>query len=210
MKAWLATTTMALAGSSAGAGTHVQGEWPSVGIDDTYCSGCTERVGRGDELTTVAASGFRKRGGRQDRPEHVIDGKDATAWCVGGTSSPIGAWVELRFSRPVSLSLPFITPHYWRGGDLAAHARVAKARISTDKGQDLIVSLPDPAQSTEARAKRLGIYVLSEEAWIAWSGPDVKTVRFTVLELYPGRSDQDVCLAEIIFLRTPFEGEETD
>ena len=142
--------------------------------------------------TPTASSVGKSSDGTEHPATHAFDGLLDTAWAEGELGEGEGAWIEVRFDRPVDVSSVSIWPG-WMGGvnrDIRLHGRPRNITITFDvvEGEDVIYKdrIMDPGE--EQRPVR---YDMRAEA------PQARSMRVTIDQVYPGGIYADCYITEL-------------
>lgn len=115
-------------------------------------------------------------------PRNIVDGSTSTAWCSHGGK---GNWVEIQFIDEVDTEGMYIVPGYGANSQaFLRNNRIKSANIELSSGKSFTVNFLDQPDRQEVRINEA-----------------TKSVRITILDVYPGNKDNDSCISEISFSR---------
>jgi|GEM_PF-2160520 hypothetical protein len=115
---------------------------------------------------------------------HAFDGDPGTAWSEGAKGPGIGEWIEVSFKRPLKADTIVIMPGWFQAAFFKKNNRVKSLAISLD-GKESVFKLKDEMLPQKISIDpKLG----------------VRTIRFTVKEVYKTDKWDDTPIAEIQFL----------
>jgi hypothetical protein len=128
-------------------------------------------------------------------PSNMSDGSRETAWFEGAAGTGTGEWVEFSFDAPVTLTAVYIQSGYWRNATrLAENARVKRLRVTLDSGRSEEFGLVDPVTAGWPSADGI------DGEKLTLSQPQsTRTVRLTILDVYPGSRWDDVGITDVVF-----------
>lgn len=117
-------------------------------------------------------------------PIFAMDGKLKTSWVEGAEGEGIGESLQIKYKSPISfrsLSIynGFGDPKLW-----AANNRIKKLKISTEEGNEEIVTLKDNLSLQKIEFK---------------SELRAKEISLTIQEVYKGTSSENTAIAEVVF-----------
>ena len=143
--------------------------------------------------SVVASSYLSSQGSASYRASNIKDWNHETAWVEGVKGNGVGQWIEYRDVSGCSIS----------------SIKILNGYVKSDK-----------AWNENARVKRLKVYcngkpkcILELQNSRSWQlfeidgglGYDVHTIRFEILDVYPGSKYQDTAISEIYFDCTQFD-----
>lgn len=152
------------------------------------------------------ATSFRKenrRGANFWAGTNTVDGKMETAWMVPGDSENTGEAITIDVPK-LALDKVGICPGYCKDeGTFGDYARVKKMRIEVEawEGADL---KPMPDTREVEFEDKFGMQVVDFEDLESGSGQGGK-VKFTVLEVYPGKDYTNFAVSELLVYLKEFE-----
>jgi hypothetical protein len=141
----------------------------------------------------VASSALKAQGSKSYKASNVFDRDPETAWVEGVKGNGVGQWIEYRDVSGCSIS----------------SIKILNGYVKSDK-----------AWNENARVKRLKVYcngkpkcileLQNSRSWQSFDidgglGYDVHTIRFEILDVYPGSKYQDTAISEIYFDCTQFD-----
>ncbi|EMY70827.1 NADase-type glycan-binding domain-containing protein [Leptospira vanthielii] len=117
-------------------------------------------------------------------PIFVMDGKLKTSWVEGAEGEGIGESLQIKYKTPInfrSLSIynGFGDPKLW-----AANNRIKKLKISTEEGNEEIVTLKDS----------LSLQMIEFKSELR-----AKEISLTIQEVYKGTNSENTAIAELVF-----------
>lgn len=120
-------------------------------------------------------------------PELIRDYDSSTAWVEGKPDDGIGEWVDLTSDSKTIIYAIDIINGYQASEDLYyANNRIKKIQISFSDGTSITEDLADHS------------FGWPDTIFLP-EGKVTSSVRFTILEVYPGDSYQDTCISEVEF-----------
>lgn len=122
-------------------------------------------------------------------PENLKTVRNDECWAEGAEGNGVGEWLEFLVEVPRPLHGIFITPGYYRHSKemlFKANARPKSLKVTLNGEHEFIAELKDSMT----------------EQMIAVSGytKSVKTVRLTVMDVYPGSAYEDLCISSVSVL----------
>ena len=152
---------------------------------------CSDYTCNGESV--VASSSLSSQGSNSYRASNIKDWNHETAWVEGVKGNGVGQWIEYRDVSGCSIS----------------SIKILNGYVKSDK-----------AWNENARVKRLKVYCNGKPKCIlelqnsrslqyfdidGGLGYDVDTIRFEILDVYPGSKYQDTAISEIYFDCTQFD-----
>ena len=152
------------------------------------------------DYTAAATSTLPPNGtlsyGAQNLSAYQRADAEGTAWVEGAKGDGIGESVTLTLKEPAKLSRVGIVNGYAKDDALyLKNNRVAKLDVSVDGGQTFQVQIPDECLDAEK-------FYFDLPA----SNKPVKTVKFTIAEVYKGSKYSDTVISELVLV-SPLEKE---
>ena len=129
--------------------------------------------------------------------KHAADGKPGTAWCKGTAGNGVGEWLLFEFSKPVPVTVLSFVPFFAKSdATLANNNRIKKLKIEMDGGVSGIVEFTDAKWCKDCQlqypAPLVNFYKEGRTKFIK-----TKSIKFTILDVYPGRTYNDTCISDI-------------
>lgn len=114
---------------------------------------------------------------------NLSDGAD-TSWCEGKEDDGIGEWIRITFDQNCRMDQIFAVNGYGESGFWQKNNRIKELKISTDREQVTLVTLPD---TKEKQSVKLPAPV------------EGRIFTFTIISVYPGTKYKDTCMTELAF-----------
>ena len=173
------------------------GQYDELGNDDKEscfgCGDCSIYCAIENEYSITSSSELSGQGNSTYKADNIDDYNLKSAWIEGQKDYGIGEWVEYRFDNTdfsnsdLEINGLFLFNGYRKSlKSWEENSRIKKLKI-TINGEDFIeLELQDTykIQSCEFDSRSLG---------------SIKTLRFEIIETYPGMKFKDVALSELRF-----------
>lgn len=173
------------------------GQYDELGNDDKElcfgCGDCSIYCAIENEYSITSSSELSGQGNSTYKADNIDDYNLKSAWIEGQKGYGIGEWVEYRFDKTdfsnsgLEINGLFLFNGYRKSlKSWEENSRIKKLKI-TINGEDFIeLELQDTykIQSCEFDSKSLG---------------SIKTLRFEIIDTYPGTKYKDVGLSELRF-----------
>ncbi|MEQ8352946.1 MAG: discoidin domain-containing protein [Leptospiraceae bacterium] len=137
--------------------------------------------------------------------ENLIDGNPRTVWCEGVPGIGKGQWIEIEFPQEVSIAYIGIIAGVPNSKQLyIANPRIRRLRLLEKRSSTELIE----ESGTEYSLRDLD-YNFTPEAFFPMVSELVdkgdsfnksKTIRFEILDVFPGSEYEDTCIAEIFTL----------
>lgn len=136
--------------------------------------------------------------------KNIADGEPRTAWCEGVPGVGIGEWIRFDFGKAVDIAGFFITPFYAKSKKtLFNNCRIKSLKVEWEGSSYFEVRFNDEdPQHTFAPGMQADFsapYVdfinnphLNKMVKTTW-------VKFTILDVYPGKRFKDTCISDVLF-----------
>ena len=116
---------------------------------------------------------------------NAIDGKLNTAWVSSGDRNPVGEWLRIEFNSPVRFSAVRIFGSYGKNQDMfQKNGRIKALRMTLSPDESITLKFNDVMDFNRFEFKT----------------PKVsRSIRFEILETFPGSKYRDAPITEIVF-----------
>jgi hypothetical protein len=145
----------------------------------------------------VTASSTLKSNKNSHEPKQGADGNAATAWCEGSEGNGVGEWLLFEFSKQIPLTVIEFTPFYAKSREtLANNNRIKRMKIEMEGGISGVVEFMDASWCSDCQLQYPAPYINFHTK----KGPrffKTQWIKFTVLDVYPGRKYTDTCISDI-------------
>ena len=166
---------------------------------DIIDGGCSWYCGGGPESVTASSTLHSSHKGIRYAAENAHDLSYKTAWVEGDTSYGIGEFLLYRFN-PASARINKIivvngyvkNQNAWQN-----NSRVKKLKMYIDEEPYAILNLKDTRSEQEFSVKPIGLN--HDLEWEKLKNLPPWTMKFEILEVYPGAKYKDVAITEIYF-----------
>lgn len=131
-------------------------------------------------------------------PQRLAAEFSQVPWAEGAAGNGTGEWVELTLDDPHPLLALSIHPGYPDGKLYAQNARPSRVEILLNGEHRIVSTLGEVSWLPGERAESNG-WAPRPEQLVPIRGYDqpVKTVRITILEVFPGTKYEDACIAKV-------------
>ncbi len=143
------------------------------------------RSAEGSCWLAKASASSTLKGGRKVSYEPLLaaDGRLSTAWVEGKKGDPRGEWLKLELAAPAAVKSLEIVPGYAKdAATWAKNHRVKRVKVTLSDGSSSVADLADAMQAQSIP--------LASAALVSW-------VKLEILDIYPGKTDDDTCIAEV-------------
>lgn len=176
--------------------TYESGNYDDTGnplFYDLHYNGTYWMRSGGDVGSIVASSTLSPQGSANYRAKNIYDLNHETAWVEGVKGNGVGQWIEYRDVSGCSISSIKILNGYVKS-DKAwnENARVKRLKVYCNGKPKCILELQN--------SRSLQLFEID-----GGLGYDVHTIRFEILDVYPGSKYQDTAISEIYFDCTQFD-----
>jgi hypothetical protein len=122
-------------------------------------------------------------------PENLKDWNDK-CWAEGAEGNGVGEWLEFLIEVPRPLHAVFISPGYYKYDKddtlFKANTRPKSVKVTLNGEHEFIATLKD---------------AMTEHMMVVTGYPKaVKTVRLTIMDVYPGSKFEDLCISSVSVL----------
>jgi len=157
--------------------------------------------------SAIKTSSFLKSEDRNYKDKYngkkAFDGNLNTSWVEGAKGLGKGQWLEVYFKKPITFYTIAIANGYAKNRSLYnmnAKIKKLKVEITASESHTIIMTFDNIAYPQVSKKTNLFAYL--QLSYRGSNVSDVRKIRFTILDVYPGTKFKDTSISEIFFIES--------